>query len=201
MIICLSDGVSMPQNPFYVYALKDPREKPAKPFYIGKGTGNRAWEHQANIDDSEKGLVIKGILDAGKKVMHTKIAENLTEEQALKIEAELISAFGIRSRGGLLTNKVRPNPNNINKRIKVNVPDGCYEKAQLGLEMLKDAVLEFSKANDEGVRNSDVAKYLGLQSDYGGGSKDYLSFSILGILMKESRIERNDKKRHVAIAE
>ena len=49
----------MTQNPFYVYALKDPRDKPAKPVYIGKGTGNRAWEHQVNIKDSEKGILIK----------------------------------------------------------------------------------------------------------------------------------------------
>lgn len=53
----------MAQNPFYVYALKDPREKPAKPFYVGKGTGNRAWEHQANADDSDKGRLIKQIRD------------------------------------------------------------------------------------------------------------------------------------------
>lgn len=26
----------MKKNPFYVYSLKDPRTKPAKPFYIGK---------------------------------------------------------------------------------------------------------------------------------------------------------------------
>lgn len=89
----------MAQNPFYVYALKDPRGKPAKPFYIGKGTGNRAWEHQSNIDDSEKGLLIKQIREAGCNVIHTIIADNLTEQQALKIEAELISAFGIRSQG------------------------------------------------------------------------------------------------------
>ena len=49
----------MAQNPFYVYALKDPRQKPAKQFYIGKGTGNRAWEHQSIIDDSEKGKLIQ----------------------------------------------------------------------------------------------------------------------------------------------
>ena len=99
----------MAQNPFYVYALKDPRQKPAKPFYIGKGTGNRAWEHQAKIDESEKGLLIKEILEASHSVIHTIIADNLTEQQALKIEAELIAAFGIRSRGGILTNRVQPN--------------------------------------------------------------------------------------------
>ncbi len=191
----------MPQNPFYVYALKDPRQKPAKPFYIGKGTGNRAWEHQLKPDDSEKGEVIKGIQDAGLKVLHTVLADNLTEEQALKLEAELISAFGIRKYGGMLTNKVRPNPNNISRRIKVNVPEGCYEKAQMGLELVKSAVMELAKANPDGIKNSDAAKYLGLQSDYGGGSKDYLSYSILGILMKEGKIKRNEKKKHVAVSE
>lgn len=191
----------MPQNPFYVYSLKDPRQKPAKPFYIGKGTGNRAWEHQTRIDESEKGEVIKGIHEAGRSVLHTVLADNLTEEQALKLEAELISAFGIRRHGGLLTNKVRPNPNNINRRIKVNIPEGCYEKAQMGLELIKASVMELAKANPEGIKNSDAAKYLGLQSDYGGGSKDYLSYSILGILMKEGRIERNHKKKHIAKSE
>jgi hypothetical protein len=191
----------MAQNPFYVYALKDPREKPAKPFYIGKGTGNRAWEHQANIDGSEKGQLIKQIKDAGQSVIHTIVADNLTEQQALKIEAELISAFGVRSQGGLLTNKVRPNPENIKYRVKANIPDGCYEKAQMALELMKSAVMELAKANPGGITNSDAAKYLGLQSDYGGGSKDYLSYSLIGLLMKEGRLQRTGNRRHVATGE
>ncbi len=191
----------MTQNPFYVYALKDPRQWPAKPFYIGKGTGNRAWEHQNEVSDSEKSGVIQEIHDAGFNVLHTVISDNLTEEQALKIEAELISAFGIRSQGGLLTNRVRPNPENISKKVKVNVPEGCYEKAQMGLDFIKSAIMELAKANPSGIKNADAAKYLGLQSDYGGGSKDYLSYSILGILMKEGRMVRNEKKKHVAKSE
>ncbi|HCB42619.1 MAG TPA: hypothetical protein DEP56_05905 [Pseudomonas sp.] len=191
----------MAQSPFYVYALKDPRTKPARPFYIGKGTGNRAWEHQAKVDDSEKGKVIEAIHAAGMNVLHTVISGGLTEEQALKIEAELISAFGIRSQGGLLTNRVRPNPENISRKVKLNIPDGCYEKAQMGLELLKAAVLELAKANPDGIKNSDAAKYLGLQSDYGGGSKDYLSYSLLGLLMKEGRIGRSELGKHVALVE
>lgn len=191
----------MAQNPFYVYALKDPREKPAKPFYVGKGTGNRAWEHQANVDDSEKGHLIQQIKDSGNNVIHTIVADDLTERQALKIEAELISAFGIRAQGGLLTNKVRPNPDNVSSRIKANIPDGCYEKAQIGLDFLKSSVMELAKANPSGISNSDAAKYLGLQSDYGGGSKDYLSYSLIGLLMKEGRLKRTPNRKHVATGE
>ncbi|GAB3826750.1 GIY-YIG nuclease family protein [Pontibacter rugosus] len=190
----------MAKNPFYVYALKDPRSKPAKPFYIGKGTGNRAWEHQLNIDDSEKGQVINDILLSEHEVIHTIISDNLTEEQALKIEAELISAFGIRSQGGLLTNRIKPNPENISSKVKINIPEGCYERAQMGLELIKSAVVELAKANPEGIKNSDAAKYLGLQSDYGGGSKDYLSYSVLGLLMKESKIERTGRGKHKSTA-
>lgn len=191
----------MAQNPFYVYALKDPRTKPAKPFYIGKGTGNRAWEHQNNPDDSEKGQTIQDILASELSVLHTIIADNLTEQHALKIEAELISAFGIRSQGGLLTNRIRPNPETVSRQIKLNVPDGCYEKTQMALTLMKSAVMELAKANPLGISNSDAAKYLGLQSDYGGGSKDYLSYSIIGLLMKEGRLIRNSQKKHVAVGE
>lgn len=191
----------MSQNPFYVYALKDPRQKPAKTFYIGKGTGNRAWEHQSQVDASKKGKVIQAIHEAGLSVLHTVISDDLSEAQALKIEAELIAGFGIRSQGGLLTNRVRPNPEKVIKRVRVNIPDGCYEKAQMGINLLKSAIMELAKANPEGIKNSDAAKYLGLQSDYGGGSKDYLSYSLLGILMKEGRLKRNEKKRHIASTE
>ncbi len=189
------------QNPFYVYALKDPRSKPAKAFYIGKGTGNRAWEHQSQIDDSEKGCVIAGIHDAGLKVLHTILADDLTELQALKLEAELIAAFGVRAHGGVLTNQVRPNADQSPRQSGLNVPDGCYEKAQMALELLKSAVMELAKANPGGISNSDAAKYLGLQSDYGGGSKDYLSYSVLGILMREGRLRRERNRKHLAITE
>lgn len=100
-----------------------------------------------------------------------------------------------------LTNKVRPNPDNVSNKIKANIPDGCYEKAQMGLEFLKSAVMELAKANPQDISNSDAAKYLGLQSDYGGGSKDYLSYSVIGLLMKEGRLKRTPGRRHVASGE
>lgn len=131
----------------------------------------------------------------------TTLADDLTELQAIKLEAEMISAFGLEGAGGLLTNTVTPSGSLAKLRASVTVPLGARERAQLGLTLLKDAVLELAKANAKGILNADAAKVLGLQSDYAGGSKDYLSWSIIGLLMREGRMRRDDtlgKGRHVA---
>lgn len=79
------------------------------------------------------------------------------------------------------------------------VPSGTKEKAQIGLALLKEAVLEMAKSNAKGISNSDAASLLGLRSDYGGGSKDYLSYSVIGILMREGKLRRDETSRkHVA---
>jgi len=189
----------MPDASYYVYALKDPRRSPAMPFYIGKGVGTRAYDHLVRPDDSRKGQLIKQIIADGHKVLVTQLVESLSETQAMKLEAELISAFGTIDTGGLLTNSVVPSGLGSKSRPSISIPHGVKEKAQVGLALLKDAVLEFAKANPRGIANSDAASLLGLRSDYGGGSKDYLSYSILGLLIREGKIFRDrSSKRHIA---
>jgi hypothetical protein len=180
----------MATNFFYVYALKDPRTSPAKPFYIGKGTGSRAFDHLVRPDATKKYARIKEIIAAGSAPMVDILVEDLTEAQALRLEAELISAFGTIETGGVLTNAVVPSGLGGKSRKKIVVPQGSVERTQLGLNLIKTAILELAKANPEGITNSDAASLLGLRSDYRGKQKDYLSYSVLGLLMREGKIIR-----------
>jgi hypothetical protein len=182
--------------------LKDPRSSPAKPFYVGKGVGTRAWDHLMYPDDTLKGQRIAEIRGTGQDVLVNLVSEDLSEAQALRIEAELIAALGTEATGGLLANSVLPSGLNHKTRQALTVPMGAPEKAQLGLMLLKGAVLELAQANPKGITNSETCHALGLHSNYGGGSKNYLSWSVLGLLMQEGRVKRMDelygKGRHVA---
>ena len=81
---------------YYVYGLIDPRNR--KIFYIGKGTGNRVFEHELESQgnpESEK-LKLKRIAEikaAGLEVEKVIINCNLTEAEAFAAEAALINAF------------------------------------------------------------------------------------------------------------
>ena len=187
----------MPSNFYYIYALKDPRMSPARPFYIGKGTGSRAYDHLVKPDSSRKFARIKEIVGTGRKPLVAILADDLTESQALKLEAELIAAFGTEATGGLLTNSVVPSGLGGKKREGLVVPQGTMEKAQIGLQFLKTAILELVRVNPAGITNADTASLLGLRSDYQGRQKDYLSYSVLGLLLREGKIQRNDTK-HVS---
>lgn len=79
---------------YYVYGLIDPRTE--KLFYIGKGTGNRVFQHVAESDknpESEKAklITIKDIELSGNSVKHILINWGLTESEAFAAEAALIN--------------------------------------------------------------------------------------------------------------
>ena len=199
----VTTGVILSQDSsYYVYALKDPRTSPALTFYVGKGVGTRSHDHLLRPDATRKGARIKEIVASGGQVLVSRLVDAITESQAIKLEAELIAALGTVDTGGLLTNSVLPSGLSAKVRASVTVPSGVKEKAQLGLSLLKDAVLELARANPQGISNSDTASLLGLRSDYGGGSKDYLSYSVIGILMRDGKLQRDGaSKKHVALGQ
>lgn len=76
----------------YVYCLVDPLTR--TPFYIGKGNGNRVFQHATNSLDnpfeSDKIETIRKIRDSGKQVGHLIIQHGLDDTTAFAIETALI---------------------------------------------------------------------------------------------------------------
>lgn len=80
----------------YVYALIDPRDE--KPFYIGKGKGNRVFNHVACSLEEEvtnnKYDKIREIKSSGNKVKHVIIRHGMTDKAAFEVESSLIDFIG-----------------------------------------------------------------------------------------------------------
>jgi hypothetical protein len=83
---------------FYVYILIDPRND--KVFYVGKGKGNRMYEHKKDAINKRhhnkhlQNKILK-ILDEGLSIKYDKIFVTEKEEEAFTKEIETILYFGI----------------------------------------------------------------------------------------------------------
>jgi phage terminase small subunit len=85
----------------YVYALTDPRQF-GKPFYIGKGSGDRKVQHFRSVskemcgsETSDKFKIIKAIRDAGLQPGAQILSHHDEEEQALTEERKVIAEIGL----------------------------------------------------------------------------------------------------------
>lgn len=88
---------------YYVYRLIDPRN--GQTFYVGKGKGNRVFQHvkcaidyydgvdETSDNDPNKLRIIKEIVDEGLDVIHVIQRWGLTERESLVVESALIDVY------------------------------------------------------------------------------------------------------------
>lgn len=69
------------------------------------------------------------------------------------------------------------------------------EKARVGLSLIKEAIVACVNSNPQGISNTEVARELDLESNFEGEQQNYLSWSVLGLLVNEGRIRYEKKGR------
>lgn len=84
----------------YVYVYIDPRN--GKPFYIGKGNGNRLFAHLADTTESKKVARIAEIRQDGLEPHIDILRYGLSDSEAALVEAASIDLIGLKN----LTNEV-----------------------------------------------------------------------------------------------
>ena len=77
----------------YVYVYSDPRN--GKPFYIGKGRGNRVFSHLDDTSETDKVAAIASIRESGREPRIDILRYGLNEEEALLVEAAAIDLIGL----------------------------------------------------------------------------------------------------------
>lgn len=65
--------------------------------------------------------------------------------------------------------------------------------AQKELELIEEAILRLLEHNPQGLRNVQIANSLGLRSDFLGGHRNYLTYSVLGILLEKGNVVRDEE--------
>jgi hypothetical protein len=94
---------------YYVYQLIDPRTNTV--FYIGKGSGDRAYAHTKFKDGNNnpyKDRIIKKILDNNLNVIVEFIHTDIDEDTAYILEEQEIKRIGINNLSNIVENAIPP---------------------------------------------------------------------------------------------
>jgi uncharacterized protein len=70
-------------------------------------------------------------------------------------------------------------------------PEGPRRKAAEGVSLIEQAIRDVLCSTGAGLTNNEITKVLGLASDQEGKQKNYLTWSVLGRMMKTGEVRRN----------
>jgi hypothetical protein len=164
---------------FYVYVYLNPLEPghftcddilfKYRPIYVGKGCGKRIFQHLEDArkptkkSNREKTELISRIIDSGNNPLVFKVKEGLTNNEALSLEQNLISTFGINIEGGILANISKggvfnKRQNNTVEFIRI-VLEEQKEQLQKAVKRCLDELNELPKGSIQykTIRNGDYA--------------------------------------------
>lgn len=155
----------------YVYQLVDPRNM--KPFYIGEGQNDRAWSHlkfKSGCNNPHKDRIIEKIQSSGLEVIVQILFENLTKEDAVSIEKEIIAKIGLENLSNISADAnppVKKGPDNgfygkthtdENKRKQGDVNRGKDIKTVEGKKSISNAMKERWKDPEKRERQIQALK-------------------------------------------
>ncbi len=120
---------------YYVYVYSDPDTK--IPFYIGKGKGNRCFNHLFQVGESEKIKKLQELKENGKQPMIEILVHGVDEETAFKVEAAAIDLIGIEN----LTNIQKGHHADTYGRIDVDELNARFTRRVISREDISENVL------------------------------------------------------------
>ena len=120
---------------YYVYVYSDPDTH--KPFYVGKGKGDRVFNHLFDQSESDKVRKINDIKARGKEPVIEILAHDLDEETAFKVEAAAIDLIGIKN----LTNQQRGHESSLYGKIEASTLNARYSHEELLQEDIVDNIM------------------------------------------------------------
>ncbi len=114
---------------YYVYIYIDPRDN--RTFYVGKGKGNRVFDHLDAASDSVKGTIIAELRRIRLEPRIELLKYGLTEKEALLVEATAIDLLDVKN----LSNESRGHGSRYGSRASVDQVVATLDAKEAAIEV------------------------------------------------------------------
>lgn len=71
------------------------------------------------------------------------------------------------------------------------------DKVTAALRLMQEAITDLLSEHPEGLTSAQIARELGLESDYEGHHQGYLSWSVMGILLNSKKVEKHGRRYRI----